>query len=300
MDMKDPNRFKKVKRPKPAQPPKGRLSQEGFQALLARMITSRFERLSGLTVAMAQLGWPGAEADEIAPQAPAHPACAEFADSEYCRRSWQSHLSELRRRPEVHWHSCIHGKRCAVVPVVWQKQCLVACQLVCPGTMDENEFERLVELLDVLIENFILRESDRLSREIPAVIKSADHDGGSLEDLELERQEAADHPQVAAALRYIKRHLTDSKLTVGNLAGDLGVNATYLAHLFSLQVGMRMSRYIALRRIELAKQLLTSTDWQIKRVAFETGHGNPYWFSEVFREHTGLTPSKYRHRAANA
>ena len=58
-----------------------------------------------------------------------------------------------------------------------------------------------------------------------------------------------------------------------------------------------MSRYIAVRRVELAKTLLVTTDWQIKRIARETGHANPTWFSHVFGVHTGCTPGEHRRRA---
>ena len=67
---------------------------------------------------------------------------------------------------------------------------------------------------------------------------------------------------------------------------------------FAQEVGMRMSRYIATRRIELAKKLLISTHWQIKRIAYESGHSNPDWFSQVFRAHTGMTPRDYRRTAS--
>ena len=83
-------------------------------------------------------------------------------------------------------------------------------------------------------------------------------------------------------------------MTVSRIARDLSVNSTYLAHLFSLDMGTRMSRYIATHRVQLAKKLLLETDWQIKRIAFETGHSTPYWFSEVFRDHTGVTPTRFR------
>ena len=71
-------------------------------------------------------------------------------------------------------------------------------------------------------------------------------------------------------------------------------NASYLAHLFSQQLHLRMSKYIAQRRIDRAKNLLLDTDWQIKRVALECGFANPDWFSHTFHEHSGVTPTEYR------
>lgn len=83
-------------------------------------------------------------------------------------------------------------------------------------------------------------------------------------------------------------------MNVSTVAGALGVNCTYLSHIFAAEVGTRMSRFIARRRIEMAKKMLATTDWQIKRVAFESGHGNADWFSQVFHAQEGLTPCEYR------
>jgi YesN/AraC family two-component response regulator len=163
--------------------------------------------------------------------------------------------------------------------------------------MKADAFEMHVELLDVLVENFGLKEAELLVRLAPSKDFQGDEESLQRDDAKTSSRARSDHPQVEAALIYIKKHITDSNMTVARIARALDVNASYLAHLFSLQVGVRMSRYIAGRRIELAKTLLASTSWQIKRVAYETGHGNPLWFSEVFREHTGVTPTKFRQNA---
>lgn len=104
------------------------------------------------------------------------------------------------------------------------------------------------------------------------------------------------HPHVKSAMLYIEGRLTDSTLRVSEIARALGLNTTYLSHLFSGHAGERMSRYISARRIALAKRFLATTDWQIKRVAYESGHANADWFSQVFHCHTGMTPGGYRRR----
>ncbi len=278
----------------PASNPGAQAINEGLLARLAKLVTVRFERISGLTVLIVPIGLPGATEDESEPPQPGHPACAQFEGTAYCRQSWQSHVAKLKHQPEVHWHHCDYGKLCAVVPLVWKRRCLVACRLVCPDSMNIDAFEMHVELLDVLIENFVLKESEILARPAASSDSQGHVEPSPGDEAEPSSRARPDHPQVRAALNYIRKHLTDSSMTVARIARDLDVNATYLAHLFSLQVGVRMSRYIAGRRIELAKTLLTTTNWQIKRVAYEAGHGNPYWFSEVFREHTGMTPTKFR------
>jgi two-component system response regulator YesN len=108
---------------------------------------------------------------------------------------------------------------------------------------------------------------------------------------------AASHPKIAEALRCIEEGLSDPTLTVEDIATRLGLHPTYLSRLFTEQTGQRMSRFIAARRIEKARHLLATTDWQIKRVALETGHANPNWFCHIFQLHTGLSPREYRRNA---
>lgn len=102
------------------------------------------------------------------------------------------------------------------------------------------------------------------------------------------------HPNVRAAVHYVEQHLTDPALSVAGVARELDTNATYLGHLFAQQMGIPMRRFIIRNRLELAKDLLGRTDWQIKRVAYETGHKNADWFSHVFHVETGYTPREFR------
>ena len=89
-----------------------------------------------------------------------HPACAEHAGTDYCRESWLLHLSELKRRPDTHWHKCDQGRLCALIPVVSHSRCWAAIQLACPVSVPEADFERRVELLDRLVKEFVSSHAD--------------------------------------------------------------------------------------------------------------------------------------------
>ena len=273
------------------------LSSDEFRALLTERVVERFARLTGLRVLAIPLDLAGRENDEDPPDHPTHPVCAALADSDYCRESWQLHLAELSGAPDTHWHRCDCDRLCAVAPVVVHGRCVAAFKLACPGDMARAVFVRHVELLDVLVENLVAREAGRLARLLPPqppvgevlAFPSAPTDRGAAG--------RASHPQVRRAIARIAARLADPKLTVRRIADELRVHPDYLAHLFATQVGQRMSRYIIGQRVELAKTLLATTDWQIKRIAYETGHANPNWFSYIFRVQTGLSPSEYRQQA---
>lgn len=105
--------------------------------------------------------------------------------------------------------------------------------------------------------------------------------------------------RIEKAVAFIDEHVADPGLNVATVARALSINATYLSHIFAEETGTRMSRYIATRRVELAKELLSTTEYQVKRIALQTGHSNPDWFSQIFRSHTGMTPLEYRRRSKN-
>lgn len=155
-----------------------------------------------------------------------------------------------------------------------------------------------MELLEVLVENLGQRNGDHVDRSRSARRANPTRPRAKRPDEPALR--TGGHPKVAEALAYIERNLRDPGLTVNSVAKALDVNAAYLAHLFSRQTGLRMSRYITSQRLAIAKELLRTTPWQIKNIALECGFRNTDWFSEVFRVHTGCTPGDYRRAAEPA
>lgn len=55
--------------------------------------------------------------------------------------------------------------------------------------------------------------------------------------------------------------------------------------------------YLTDLRMKRAKEFLTETGLSIKAVSYETGYSDPNYFSKIFKKHTGLTPTEYRHNA---
>ncbi len=266
-----------------AQPP------EVFHERFAAEVQTRFKKLTGIAVVSIPVHL--ADRGPLDPAA-VHPRCRPFAQSAYCRVARRDHLDRLRRSPEIVWHHCPQGLLCAMVPLCHQGCCLAACQLVCPDRVGASRFETLVQLLEMLVDHFAQRRAGLLAGLV-------DPAGGEVGASGPRGQApsvvaGAHHPRVLATLDYIQRHLTDPQLSVGLIAAAQDVNPSYLAHLFASETGVRMSHYIACRRIRLAKKLLRGTAWQVKRVALSCGYAHADWFSEVFHVHCGVTPSQFR------
>lgn len=172
----------------------------------------------------------------------------------------------------------------AEVSVILEGKRRATCLLICPPSMCEERLENEVELLSILVEHAVMRRQAARSC-LPR--SKAEPDGD-------EPTPGTRLSLVRAALAYIDAHLGDERLRVEGVARHLGVNASYLAHVFRERTGQRMSRYITLRRLRQAKLLIANTAWQIKRIAHECGLRDANWFSHLFRLETGHTPTAYR------
>ena len=89
-------------------------------------------------------------------------------------------------------------------------------------------------------------------------------------------------------------------LVVPDLAAESGLSQNYLARLFRRRYGVAVPHFILLRRIELARHLLTTSQASVKEVAHEAGFPDMQHFNKQFRRVTGTSPSAYRRSHAPA
>lgn len=65
-------------------------------------------------------------------------------------------------------------------------------------------------------------------------------------------------------------------------------------HLFREVVGKSPVSYLIEARIRRAEELLSETALSVSAVADAVGVKNPYYFSRLFKKHTGIAPSTYK------
>jgi AraC-like DNA-binding protein len=105
------------------------------------------------------------------------------------------------------------------------------------------------------------------------------------------------HPAVLRVRELLDRNYARN-WSLRELAEDVGLAATYLAALFTAEVGMPPHRYLTERRIQQAGRLLRSSELSITAIGIDVGFSSGQHFARVFRQVTGRTPSTYR-RASN-
>ena len=101
---------------------------------------------------------------------------------------------------------------------------------------------------------------------------------------------------VNSAMRYITQNLSELHSTA-ELASKLYVSREYLSRRFSDCTGMTLSRYMTLKRIELAKSMLADGR-ELADVCGECGWRDYSYFIAVFRREVGMTPVRYRSEIA--
>jgi AraC family transcriptional regulator len=122
--------------------------------------------------------------------------------------------------------------------------------------------------------------------------------------LHLLRRSPADDltPRVASAegriaeLRSRMELDLSGDLSVEALAALAGLSRAHFTRTFREVVGESPHRYVMARRIERAKQLLSTGDLALSEIAQEAGFCSQSHFTRVFRTHLDLTPQQYRLR----
>ncbi|MBQ8409118.1 MAG: AraC family transcriptional regulator [Clostridia bacterium] len=84
--------------------------------------------------------------------------------------------------------------------------------------------------------------------------------------------------------------------SIEEIASIYNVSANHFIRSFKQYVGQSPCAYRIAKRIELACEMLTSTDLSVERVAHAVGYVDALYFSRVFRSHMGCTPTEYRRR----
>lgn len=95
-------------------------------------------------------------------------------------------------------------------------------------------------------------------------------------------------------LDYVNEHYLDIE-SVEQLAEEFGYNYAYLSRMFKKKAGESISRYITLKKMNLARKFLKEhPDMNVTDVAEMCGYHDYRYFSRVFKAETGKAPSEYR------
>lgn len=93
--------------------------------------------------------------------------------------------------------------------------------------------------------------------------------------------------------------LCDPRLSSAMLADHFCVCQRQFARQVKRTTGMNTTQYIQRKRVERARRLLADTELTITDIYVKCGFDSANYFTRVFRNHTGVTPSVFRNDAWN-
>lgn len=100
---------------------------------------------------------------------------------------------------------------------------------------------------------------------------------------------------VRSALMFLRETYTEP-FRATDTAQAAGVSASYLRALFEKWVGESPGQYHTRYRIEQAQRLLSDPSLTIYEVAYHVGFNDARYFSRVFKQMNGVSPSQYARR----
>ena len=83
-------------------------------------------------------------------------------------------------------------------------------------------------------------------------------------------------------------------LTLEYIAQRVYLSPSYLSRAFKEKTGTNLFSYLTDFRMETSKRLLKESNIKIVEISKKVGYDNPSYFGQVFKQHYGLTPKKFR------
>lgn len=98
---------------------------------------------------------------------------------------------------------------------------------------------------------------------------------------------------LARTIEFIEANL-GSELSLDELAGFVGMPVSSFLRAFRKATGMTPHRFVMVRRIKRARELLSHTLLPIADISYRMGFSSQSHFSTVFHHHVGASPARFR------
>lgn len=101
------------------------------------------------------------------------------------------------------------------------------------------------------------------------------------------------YPILKNIFPYINQHIEES-INLSQIVKECNISQGYLSKLFRLCFHLSVTDYIHLRKILVAKRMLSIPGNSMADIAFKLGYSDYSHFSRIFKKYEGITPKEYR------
>lgn len=103
--------------------------------------------------------------------------------------------------------------------------------------------------------------------------------------------------ETAKPIRQAKQYISENyseKITLEDISTIVDLNPVYFSVLFKKETGMNFIAYLTHTRMEIAKEILRTSNKKISAIGEEVGYKDTRHFSQTFTKTVGIQPALYR------
>lgn len=130
---------------------------------------------------------------------------------------------------------------------------------------------KLYEMLVIIIAQY---EDDQREDKLPQILRRTDVE------------------KVKQAVELINKNL-DKNYSIEFIAKEVGTNVNKLQESFKYMYDLTVNKYMQQVKLEAAKELLTSSDYNISQIVHMIGLNNRSYFSKIFKEKYNVSPKYF-------
>ena len=107
---------------------------------------------------------------------------------------------------------------------------------------------------------------------------------------------------VGMTISWLRRYIDEnicSDVSLMRLSALSGYNAQYLSGIFKQRTGTTISRYVAVRRMRKAKELLVDMSLSLQDISRMLGFSSRSYFNHFIKQESGITPQQLREKITN-
>lgn len=93
---------------------------------------------------------------------------------------------------------------------------------------------------------------------------------------------------------YVEEHIADTNLSSTTMAEAFFLSPRQFSRRVKQLTGIDTTHYVRASRILRARNLLSTTDMTMQEICTLCGFDTPNYFSRIFRENVGMSPTEYR------
>lgn len=113
-------------------------------------------------------------------------------------------------------------------------------------------------------------------------------------DHQSHKQARSQEDLMIRAKRFILDNFANPELTLGSVAGYVGLNEKYFSTKFTKEEGMTFTNYLTEVRIRKARELMDKTSLKVYEISQSVGYNSVEHFTRVFKRICKVSPGSYR------